>query len=169
VKITNPELQQRLEQLAQEGLDLVKHNMIWHENGRYHVFGQYEITVTANSCRLISQRHDPQQFSSVKSALAWCIAHKYQRHDVAQEIAELDQRRQRDAADLAVRTHLARRHRDADRRETALLKVEQRRQQLEHTELRLTKCVNLAKYWQIRGFNNETARTGRSASPRTSR
>jgi hypothetical protein len=34
---------------------------------------------------------------------------------------------------------------------------------------RLTKCVNVAKYWQLRGFNNETARAGRSASHRPHR
>ena len=169
MKISNPELQARLEQLAQQGLDLVKHNMIWQASGRYHVFGEYEIAATKQGCELTCSRRDPQRFSGVKSALAWCIAHKYQRHDVAQEIAELDQRRQRDTADLEVRSYLARRHTNADRRETAMLKVHQRRQQLELTELRLDKCINLAKYWQIRGFNNETARTGRTASPRTSR
>ena len=169
MKISNPELQQRLEQLAQQGLDLVKHNMIWQEAGRYHVFGEYEISVTAQGVDLACRRRDPQRFSSVKSALAWCIAHKFQRLDVAQEIAELDRCRQRDQADIEVRGQLARRHRDANRREMAMLKADQRRQQLELTELRLDKCINLAKYWQIRGFNNETARTGRTASPRTSR
>ena len=169
MKISNPELQQRLEQLAQQGLDLVKHNMIWQEAGRYHVFGEYEISVTPRGVDLVCTRRDPQRFSTVKSALAWCIAHKFQRLDVAQEIAELDQRRQRDTADLEVRGQLARRHSNAERREMVMLKADQRRQQLELTELRLDKCINLAKYWQIRGFNNETARTGRSASPRTSR
>ena len=166
MKISNPELQARLEQLAQEGLDLVKHNMIWQESGRYHVFGKYEISVTTQGCELICSRRDSQRFSGVKSALAWCIAHKFQRHDVAQEIAELDQRRQRDTADLEVRGQLARRHTNADRRETVMLKIEQRRQQLAETEMRLDKCINLAKYWQIRGFNNETARTGRPAPHR---
>jgi hypothetical protein len=166
VKISDPELQQRLEQLAQQGLDLVKHNMIWQESGRYHVFGEYEIAATKQGCELICSRRDPQRFSTVKSALAWCIAHKFQRLDVAQEIAELDQRRQRDQADLEVRGQLARRHTNADRREMAMLKADQRRQQLELTELRLDKCINLAKYWQIRGFNNETARTGRPAPHR---
>ena len=166
MKISNPELQQRLEQLAQQGLDLVKHNMIWHENGRYHVFGEYQISVTGRGVDLVCTRRDPQRFSGVKSALAWCIAHKFQRLDVAQEIAELDQRRQRDQADIEVRGQLARRLRDVNRREMAMLKADQRRQQLELTELRLDKCINLAKYWQIRGFNNETARTGRPAPHR---
>jgi hypothetical protein len=166
VKINNPELQQRLEQLAQQGLDLVKHNMIWHEQGRYHVFGNYAITVASEGCDLAATGQEPQRFSSIKSALAWCIAHKYQRHDVAQEISRLDQQRQRDRADLEVRTYLAKRQRDVVRKEMAMLKADQRRRQLEFVENRLDKCINLAKYWQIRGFNNETARTGRSASNR---
>ena len=166
MKIPNPEVQQRLEQLAQQGLDLVKHNMIWHENGRYHVFGEYELTMQGSYCIMQGTRHDIQRFSSVKNALAWCIANKYQRYDVSREILDLDQQRQISEADLEVRSHLARRCSDPARRETAQLKVEHRRRQLCYITDRLTKCVNLAKYWQIRGFNNETARTGRPAPHR---
>jgi hypothetical protein len=36
-------------------------------------------------------------------------------------------------------------------------------------ENQLTKCVNWAKYIQQRGFDNETARTGRSQPNKTSR
>lgn len=169
MKIPNAEVQQRLEQLAQQGLDLVKQNMIWHEHGRYHVFGEYELEVQKNGCVMRSSRHDTRQFGSVKTALSWCIANKYQRHDVAREILDLDQQHQIAQADLEVRSHLARRWSDPLRRETAQLKVEHRRRQLAQVTDRLTKCVNLAKYWQIRGFNNETARTGRSPSQRTSR
>ena len=169
MKIPNPEVQQRLEQLAQQGLDLVKHNMIWHEHGRYHVFGEYELEVNKKGCMMRSSRHDDRMFSSVKTALSWCIANKFQRHDVARDILELDQQHQIAEADLEVRSHLARRCSDPVRRETAQLKVEHRRRQMAEVTDRLTKCVNLAKYWQIRGFNNETARTGRSASQRTSR
>lgn len=169
MKIPNPEVQQRLEQLAQEGLDLVKQNMIWHEHGRYHVFGEYELEVQKNACVVHSSRHDDRRFGSVKTALSWCIANKYQRYDVAREIENLDQQHQIDTADLEVRSQMARRQSDPVCRETAMLKVEYRREQLAQVSDRLTKCVNLAKYWQIRGFNNETARTGRSPSQRTSR
>jgi len=169
VKIPNPEVQQRLEQLAQEGLDLVKQNMIWHEAGRYHLFGEYQLELHKSGCVMRSTRHDDRQFGSVKTALSWCIANKYQRHDVAREIQDLDQQQRIGTADLEVRLQLARRQSDPVRRETAMLKVEHRRRQLAQITDRLTKCVNLAKYWQIRGFNNETARTGRSPSQRTSR
>ena len=169
MKIPNPEVQQRLEQLAQEGLDLVKNNMIWYEHGCYHVFGEYELELEKNGCVMRSRRHDSQRFGSVKTALSWCIATKFQRHGVASEIANLDQQHQIAAADLEVRSHLARRQSDPVRRETVMLKVQHRREQLAQVTDRLTKCVNLAKYWQIRGFNNETARTGRSPSQRTSR
>ena len=36
-------------------------------------------------------------------------------------------------------------------------------------ENELAKCVNWAKYCQQRGFNNETARTGRNQPNKTSR
>ena len=169
MKISDPQLQERLEQLAQQGLDLVKHNMIWQEHDRYHVFGEYELRLDGGCCTMQSTKHDSRVFGSVKTALAWCIAHKYQRYDVCRDIQDLDQQHRIGQADLEVRTQLAKRHGDPARRETVLLKIDHRRRQLAHVADRLTKCVNLAKYWQIRGFNNETARTGRSASQRTSR
>ena len=165
----NAETQQRILRLAQEGMELMRDNLIWQQNGRYHVFGHYEITATARGCRVQPQHQDARQFGTVKTGLAWCIAHKYQRHDVAMAIATLDQQQQIAAADVQVRTQQARRTKDAQRRETSLLKADCRQQQLSQIQHQLDKCVNLAKYWQIRGFNNETARTGRSPSQRTSR
>ena len=169
MKIPNKQVQGRVEQLALESLDLVKNNLIWQENNRYHVFGRYEMTITERGCEMVSDRHDTHIFSSSRSALAWCIADKYQRLDVAQEIRALDQRKQMVEADIRVRSHLAQRQADAQRRESTMLKVQHRCQQLEQIKDRLDKCIGLAKYWQIRGFNNETARTGRSAPQRTNR
>lgn len=153
-------------QLADQGLDLIKHNMIWQEQDRYHVFGKYEIDPCKNGYQVWCPRQEPRLFSSAKTALAWCIADKYQRHDIAQEIHNLDHRREQEQRDIAVRLHMARQTRDADRRDIAMLKVEHRKQKLTYLQARLDKCVNLAKYWQIRGFQNETVRTGRTASTR---
>lgn len=169
MKRPNKQVQQQLEKLAAEELDLVKNNMIWQEDGRYHVFGRYEIALSGPGCVLTSDRHDAHRFGSVRSALAWCIADKYQRHDVSRDICNLDQQQQIAESDIAVRSHLARKIRDASHRESALLKIDHRRRQLSHIQDRLTKCINVTKYWQIRGFNNETQRTGRTPSHTKSR
>jgi hypothetical protein len=68
--------------------------------------------------------------------------------------------------DLAVRTALAERMRD---RTFVEAKIDTKRCRLQQLDFRLDKCVNLAKYWQTQGFNNETVRTGRTPSKRTSR
>jgi len=40
---------------------------------------------------------------------------------------------------------------------------------MEAVDAELEKCLNSAKYIQIRGFTNETARTGRTVANKTNR
>jgi hypothetical protein len=54
-------------------------------------------------------------------------------------------------------------------RETILTKLESKIIHKKQLENQLTKCVNWAKYIQQRGFDNETARTGRSQPNKTGR
>jgi hypothetical protein len=59
--------------------------------------------------------------------------------------------------------------RESARREAVHSKIDSRKYRLRCIAEQLDKCINLAKYWQIRGFNNETARTGRTPPHRTNR
>jgi hypothetical protein len=53
--------------------------------------------------------------------------------------------------------------------ETVSAKAAHKRSQSQQIENELTKCINSAKYWQLRGSNNETARTGRNTPYKTNR
>ena len=56
---------------------------------------------------------------------------------------------------------------DPDQAEFTQLKITMKKNHLSRVEQQLTKCVNLAKYWQIQGFNrDETARTRPTQSTR---
>ena len=71
--------------------------------------------------------------------------------------------------DIAIRANIADNSNKPEFRESIGTKLETKIIRKKQLENQLTKCVNLAKYWQQRGFNNETARTGRNQPNKASR
>ncbi len=71
--------------------------------------------------------------------------------------------------DISARANLADSSNNPDFRESVGTKLETKIIRKKQLENQLAKCVNLAKYWQQRGFNNETARTSRSIPNKASR
>lgn len=158
-------LERKIEEILGPDLVHLEHNMIVREGRGYRVFGRY--TILDN--HIYKHTTDIGKFSSPRIALSWCIADKYQQHRLAQDIEYLDRSISYMATDVETRTHLAKKIRDPQHKSNVNLKINRKIEQLKQTQERLDKCVNLAKYYQIRGFNNETARTGRPTSYRTSR
>ena len=159
----------RLRDIVEPDLEKYQRNIII-KNGRdYDVFSIYTIS-PARGAAFVYRRSDLiAEFTSTKTALSWCIADKYQQISLAQEIMTLDQRSGLIQRDLEVRSALCDRFKTAAARSAAQTKIDTRRHHLRQIQERLDKCVNLAKYWQIRGFNNETARSGRTPSHTKSR
>ena len=149
---------------------LEKKSILQNENGTYTVFGQYVIIpLTTNVCRVDKNNTFRAEFSSVRSALSWCIAEKYKQYDLGQAIILLETKKLRLMDDLSTRSFLVEKIKDSKHRYRAELKLQDRRDNLQLVNNELSKCINLAKYWQIQGFNNETSRTGRTASQRANR
>jgi hypothetical protein len=159
----------RLEQMVSRDLRDLESKSIFLDDGVYHVFGWYEIRPGSTGFAVTKRGQPIEDFRSLREAMAWCSADRLDKGRLCRDILRLERQRKSESADLVARTHLARKMRDLDRREAALLKVEFRREQVRRIENQLDKCCDLAKYWQIRGFNDETARTGRTASNRTNR
>lgn len=159
----------RLEEVLKSSLSEVLPNAIIPSGDGYEAFGEYEIMPESGRWQVYRDRRDPLEFSSSRVALAWCIAHKFHQTLLCVDIERLDDEKIMLVSDLAVRTRLKERLKDPQTAEIVETKLTTRRLRLEYVETTLTKCVNRAKYLQIRGFNNETARTGRPASNRTSR
>jgi len=158
------QLIQRLERIVEPELDQLKGNMIFQENGQYHVFEQYVISKNADGLYTVDKkRYNVRTFSSLRLALSWCIADKYGQLDLSNNLQKLDQEKSAMASDVTVREAMLKQIQDPDRREIVRFKLATKKANLRSVENRLTKCVNLAKYWQIQGFNsNETARTRRT-------
>jgi hypothetical protein len=159
---------QRLEQIVEPDLAQLKSKMILAHDNQYHVFDHYVIDRAPDKTyRVARDRYIDKSFSSLPVALSWCIAHKRQDTVLAYAIQDLDQEYIRISNDVHTRETLLKRITDPDRREVTQLKITTKKDGLRAVENRLTKCVSLAKYYQIRGFNrDETARTRHTQTTR---
>jgi len=148
----------------------LEHNSIWKNSaGNYTVFGRYSIVKESLGYRVHCALTDVGVFYSSKSALSWCIADKFKQYNVARDLMQLDNSLHHLTVDIGTRAGIGDRTKDADQREIILTKLENKILKKKEIENRLVKCVNWAKYYQQRGFDNETARIGRTAAIKTSR
>ena len=160
---------QRLETLLTQDLESLKDNAIVKDGARFYAFDRYLIEPRHGQYHVTKYSCDVGLFDSLRTATSWCIADKFNQIKLSMELQRLDQQKSMLSNDIHARESLSRHLQDPVKREIINAKLTTKKTQLRAISEQLDKCVNLAKYWQIRGFNNETARTGRTASNRTSR
>ena len=146
---------ERLLDIASSELERLGHDLILPEGRGYRIFRDYFLRRERSGWYLI-KRHDPvAEFTSSRSALAWCIADKHQQWDLARRIQQLDQRIAITDRGLAPRLL---RFTAGSRNRALAAKIQHRQQQRYTAKAELDKCVSRAKYLQIRGFRNDTQR-----------
>ena len=155
--------------LQQEFRDLLPNTIFKDDNGGYSVFGKYRIESSNPGYKVYCSDTDVGIFNTTKTALSWCIADKYQAYNTARDILELDIKLGVLSADIAARTAIAEHSKQWEFRDNIGTKLETKIIRKKQVENELAKCVSWAKYIQQRGFNNETARTGRSQPNKASR
>ena len=94
--------------------------------------------------------------------MSWCTADHQQHYNLSNQILVLDRKKQALAADIYCRKTVGERGRQASFYEIINMKIQPKIDLYNSVNSELEKCVNRAKYLQIRGFNNETARTSGS-------
>jgi hypothetical protein len=145
-------------------------NTIWQNgSGNYEVFDKYTIQRNRHQYYVTCYSTDVGVFSTSRSALSWCIADKFRNYKLAQTLLNLDNALANVAGDIAARAQIADRSKNPEFRETVAIKLETKLIHKKILENDLANCVNLAKYLQQRGFDNETARTGRGQPSKTNR
>ena len=155
--------------LRQELKDILPNTIFQLENGIYSVFGKYRIEPNHPGYKVYCSATEVGIFNTTKTALSWCIADKYQAYNTARDILELDIKLGTLSLDIAARTAIAEHSTQWEFRDAVGTKLETKIIRKKQVENELAKCVNWAKYIQQRGFNNETARTGRSQPNKASR
>jgi hypothetical protein len=159
---------QKLAALAEQELPKLLDHVIIADGEKYRVFGSYVLRQTAQGYAVAYKDDLVGTFTSTRSAVAWCIADKNRQYNLANEIQHLDFTLLRLRNDIEVRGGQARKS-YGNFWETVSAKAAHRKEQSQQIENELTKCINSAKYWQLRGSNNETARTGRNTPYKTNR
>jgi hypothetical protein len=161
---------QELEAWVRSELRTVMPNFIWcNDAGEYELFGRYRIVSNRPGYTVYCYANSVGEFSSTKTAVSWCVADKYCNYNLARDILRTDTRLSAVTNDVFVRMGVANKSKRAEFRESIDTKLETkiiRKKELEHE---LSKYVNLAKYLQQRGFDNETARSSRTTKNQTSR
>ena len=144
--------------------------LIWqNELGEYEVFGKYRIVPQNPGYNVYIDEDDQGFFNSTRTAISWCVADKYKRYNLAKELLTYDNMLAHISNDIFVRTGMANKARDPNRRESIEMKLEPKIIQKKELETQLTKCVNWAKYLQQKGFENETSRSGSATTIKTNR
>jgi hypothetical protein len=161
---------QELERMFRQEFKDAVANLIWQtDSGEYEVFGKYRIIPQRPGYRVFCSATEVGTFHSTKTALSWCIADKHNAYNTARELLTVDNKLTALTQDINARAAIGDRSKSPELRETILTKLESKIIHKKQLENQLTKCVDWAKYMQLRGFDNETARTGRSQPNKTSR
>jgi len=151
----------KLQQFAEQEFRRNMHNLIVEdEDGNVLVFGKYQITQENNQCTVTPFAGYSLEFSNKRTALSWCVADNLNRLKLANNILSLDRKKSLLLADIYCRKTLADRSKNPDFNDLVNTKLQTKIYNYKAVNSELEKCVNLAKYLQIKGFNNETARTG---------
>ena len=161
--------QDKLERFAEQEIKRNIHTLIVpDDNGGYVAFGQYHLVPDTQGYRVYTLTSDVSSlFSNKRSALGWCVADRYNQLNLAQNIRILDQKKQILEADIHCRRTTAERSKTQDFYETVNTKIQPKIDKYNSLNAELEKCLNSAKYLQIRGFNNETARPSGTPSRKT--
>ena len=154
---------QKLERFAEREFYRNLDNMIVKEDdGSYVVFGKYHVIQQSHGYLVSTWSSDIHCFDSKRNAVSWCVADKFNQLTLANTILNLDRKKQTLAADIYCRQGIGSRSRSDNFYEIINMKVQPKLFLLSSISSELEKCVNSAKYMQIRGFSNETARTSGS-------
>ena len=152
--------QLKIEKFAErELIRNIEHIILPDEDGGIVAFGKYHIREVDNKFEVSDWDNVIHQFSSKKAAMAWCTADKYKQYNLSSMILLLDRKKQTLAADIYCRRAQGQRGRTEAFYEIINMKIQPKIDRYSSVVAELEKCVNQAKYIQIRGFNNETART----------
>jgi hypothetical protein len=157
------------ERIFRQEFKNIEPNIIWQSEDGYEVFGHYKIQTKKTGYLVSSGLSEIGVFSSTRTALSWCIADKNRGYNTAREILRTDNKLTDLKNDIHTRAAIGDRSRDHGLREIILTKLESKIIQKKSLENQLDKYVSWAKYIQHRGFQNETARTGRGQSETTNR
>lgn len=141
-------------------------NLIMSTESGYEAFGEFEIKNTKHCVEVTVSHSQSKQFLDMRNAISWCVATKFKKYEMANEILFVDQNQRMITDDIFVSKALLKRMRDSKRRQIAQDKLNHKLARLAALTKQMAKCARHAKYLQIKGFNDEIERARRSTPNR---
>lgn len=158
-KISERQAQLMLERLTKDHL-LNNPNAIIRLDDTVRAFGRYTITRTSQSFQVYRSATLAVEPSSSKVAISWCVADKYGKDSLARDLISFDLEVERRSDEIMYYRKTLAHSQDSVQRFVAADRLSESLIRLKYAQEQLDKCVNLAKYWQLKGFKDETARIG---------
>jgi hypothetical protein len=150
---------QKLERWANQELPRHVDAMILEQDGQYLVWGEYLLEPSKHGCPVWIKNQLVHVFANKRVAMSWCTASKYRQRRLADQIIELDITRHDLISEIQQRQTNIQRSQRPEFKDLVTVKLQPTQDKLASTVSELEKCINLAKYLQLKGFNNETLRT----------
>ena len=160
---------EKLQDFLRADLKNFKSNVIIKNDHGFELFDTYRIQQNNQRSQIYKHEIYLGEFSNLRIAVSWCVADKFGQHNFARQIWNLDQQRRMIEDDLHTSRRILASISDPWRKDAIRSKTQRRENRLQAVKDHLDKCANVAKYWQLRGFNDEIARTRRPASNRSNR
>ena len=154
----NARAERLLENLARE--HLLGTNAIVFMDNEIMAFGRYTIRRDRSGYKVYRHEQLAAQPLSSKVAISWCVADKYNQHSLAKELVSLENELDRRENEIRHFRAFVDRTRDPQRKLVVIDRLNEAIARSRQVKVQLSKCINLAKYWQQKGFDNETLRTG---------
>ena len=148
--------QQKVERWAEKEIRRNLDHLIIDNGDQLIAFGLYHLEYKNQGWAVNDHDRFIHQFQNKKTAISWCVADKYKRYQLANNILNLDRKKQTLAADIHCRMTLGERSECESFYETVTAKIQPKIMQYNGITSELEKCINQTKYLQIRGFSNET-------------
>lgn len=158
-KITEEQATRMLERIAREQY-LDNPNAIFQEGDDIWAFGRYLIHPAGDGYQIFRGATLAAQTGSSRVAISWCVADKLNRFQITQEMLWADQEVLWRQAEIQGYRHTLNITQDSMKKFVVQDRLADAQIKLKYAQERLDKCLNLAKYWQQKGFNNETSRLG---------
>lgn len=132
------------------------------DRGGWLAFGVYQIIPVGSRFQVLHYDNHQGDFSTKRSAISYCVADKLNQQALAKNIKILDEKKQQLDADVGFCRDQIQNAKNIDFKEMVLTKIQTKEATKKVVVAELEKCVNSAKYLQLRGFSNEIARLGRN-------
>lgn len=135
-------------------------NAIIDTGNSINVFGIYTIVKHPEDFTVYKNRVEQVVLNSAKHALSWCIFDKYRLLDYKTMLIDCDKQLGYKQMEIIHYVNCIKSSTDIFQKDVLFDRLYNSKSQAVAIKKQLNKCVNLAKYWQQKGFENETSRLG---------